>query len=70
MSVRKPPEPSRAYLNAYWSNWWKRATHRKPDETLRGKCFGCRKEGVLAVDLIHRGPASPHNLLCDSCFRS
>jgi hypothetical protein len=68
--VRKPKEMPVEYRRAYWSNWWRRATRRPADTTLRGKCVGCHKDGVLAFDLVHRGPTRSTNLMCDSCFET
>lgn len=68
MPVRKPGPMPEDYLEDYWSNWWKVLTGRRPDISLRGRCVGCKRRGVLGYDLIHRGmPTRATNLLCDDC---
>lgn len=65
--IPKPPEMDRAYLNAYFSNRWKRMTRQPVDKSLTGRCVGCGLKGVLGTVLVHRGPTRPTNLLCKDC---
>lgn len=65
--IPKPPDMPIAYRRAYWANWYRRLTHRPPDMTLTGVCVGCDVEGVLGIDLLHRGSTRPTNLFCDNC---
>lgn len=67
MPVAKLEEPPRAYINAYWSNWQAVLYKRRPDLSLKGRCWVCKKVGVLAVDLKHRGETRWETLLCDEC---
>lgn len=70
MPVPKPTEDlPKAYLRRYWLNWQNRLYKRSVDQTVTGYCAGCGKEGVLAVDLVHRGTPRTTNLLCDDCCK-
>jgi hypothetical protein len=67
VSIRKPDPMPEDYLEEYWSNWWKVLTGRYPDTSLKARCVGCARRGVLGYDLVHRGATRPTNLLCDDC---
>lgn len=69
MPVAKLEPPPRSYINAYWSNWQAVLYKRRPNPELKGRCYGCKVNGVLAVDLKHRGETLWETLLCDDCAK-
>lgn len=57
-------------MTKYWLNWTYRVTKRPGliNEKWTDRCFNCKKNGVLGVDLIFRGKSKTKNLLCEACF--
>lgn len=69
MPVPKPEPMSSSYIARYYRNFMLRGRGMKPDTSIRGNCYGCGKDGVLAFELLHRGPVRATNLLCSNCCK-
>ena len=72
MPIKKPAEePAGWYVSQYCANQWAKWTHRRnpPYPNAVGICLGCKREGILGWDLIHRGLIRRTNLFCGGCFK-